>query len=124
MRELVQTDLPEPVVPAISRWGSLAMLPTIQLPPMSFPRAKATLESWPWRLTETIHSFGIDANIVSVTRGPSVTRYELELDQGVRHHFHHRPLKGSRRLLGVGDHRDEQMGDPVVDPQLHHLGSW
>lgn len=36
------------------------------------------------RLTETIHSFGIDANIVGVTRGPSVTRYELELDQGVR----------------------------------------
>ena len=36
------------------------------------------------RLTDTIHSFGIDANIVSVTRGPSVTRYELELDQGVR----------------------------------------
>ena len=36
------------------------------------------------RLTDTIHSFGIDANIVDVTRGPSVTRYELELDQGVR----------------------------------------
>ena len=36
------------------------------------------------RLTDTIRSFGIDANIVNVTRGPSVTRYELELDQGVR----------------------------------------
>ena len=36
------------------------------------------------RLDDTIHSFGIDANIVNVTRGPSVTRYELELDQGVR----------------------------------------
>ena len=36
------------------------------------------------RLTETIHSFGIDAAITNVTRGPSVTRYELELDQGVR----------------------------------------
>ena len=36
------------------------------------------------RLSDTIHSFGIDANIVNVTRGPSVTRYELELDQGVR----------------------------------------
>ncbi|MCC8122623.1 MAG: DNA translocase FtsK [Oscillospiraceae bacterium] len=36
------------------------------------------------RLTDTIHSFGIDANICNVTRGPSVTRYELELDQGVR----------------------------------------
>ncbi len=36
------------------------------------------------RLTDTIHSFGIEANIINVTRGPSVTRYELELDQGVR----------------------------------------
>lgn len=36
------------------------------------------------RLTDTIASFGIDAHIVNVTRGPSVTRYELELDQGVR----------------------------------------
>ena len=36
------------------------------------------------RLSETIHSFGIEAKISNVTRGPSVTRYELELDQGVR----------------------------------------
>lgn len=36
------------------------------------------------RLSDTIRSFGIDANIINVTRGPSVTRYELELDAGVR----------------------------------------
>ena len=36
------------------------------------------------RLSDTIRSFGIEANIVNVVRGPSVTRYELELDQGVR----------------------------------------
>ncbi|MEG1396954.1 MAG: DNA translocase FtsK, partial [Oscillospiraceae bacterium] len=36
------------------------------------------------RLTETIRSFGIDAKISGVVRGPSVTRYELELDQGIR----------------------------------------
>lgn len=36
------------------------------------------------RLTDTIHSFGIDATIVDAVRGPSVTRYELELAQGVR----------------------------------------
>ena len=36
------------------------------------------------RLSETIRSFGIDAQISNVTRGPSVTRYEVELDQGVR----------------------------------------
>ncbi len=36
------------------------------------------------RLSDAIHSFGIDATIADVTRGPSVTRYEVELDQGVR----------------------------------------
>ncbi|MBM6887666.1 DNA translocase FtsK [Pseudoflavonifractor phocaeensis] len=36
------------------------------------------------RLSDTIRSFGIDASIANVTRGPSVTRYEVELDQGVR----------------------------------------
>ena len=44
----------------------------------------AELDANKQRLSDTIHSFGIDANIVNVTRGPSVTRYELELDQGVR----------------------------------------
>ena len=36
------------------------------------------------RLNDTIRSFGIEANIINIVRGPSVTRYELELDQGVR----------------------------------------
>ena len=36
------------------------------------------------RLDEALKSFGIDAHIVNVTRGPSVTRYELELDRGVK----------------------------------------
>lgn len=36
------------------------------------------------RLNDTLASFGIDAHIVNVVRGPSVTRYELELDSGVR----------------------------------------
>lgn len=36
------------------------------------------------RLNETLASFHIDAHITNVTRGPSVTRYEVELDKGVR----------------------------------------
>ncbi|MDR2530288.1 MAG: DNA translocase FtsK [Oscillospiraceae bacterium] len=36
------------------------------------------------RLDEVLRSFRIDAEIVNVTRGPSVTRYELELEQGVK----------------------------------------
>ena len=36
------------------------------------------------RLSDTLTSFGIEAQIVNVTRGPSVTRYELELSRGVK----------------------------------------
>ena len=36
------------------------------------------------RLNETLESFKIEAHIVNVTRGPSVTRYEVELEKGVR----------------------------------------
>ena len=36
------------------------------------------------RLNETLASFKIDAHIINVTRGPSVTRYEAQLDKGVR----------------------------------------
>ena len=45
------------------------------------------------RLNETLASFKIDAHIVNVTRGPSVTRYEVELDKGVR----------LNKLTGVAD---------------------
>jgi S-DNA-T family DNA segregation ATPase FtsK/SpoIIIE len=36
------------------------------------------------RLAQTLRNFGIDAEIVDATRGPSVTRFELELDEGVK----------------------------------------
>ena len=46
--------------------------------------AQAELKRNQERLADTIRSFGIEAHISDVTRGPSVTRYEVELDQGVR----------------------------------------
>lgn len=36
------------------------------------------------RLESTIKSFGVSANVVGMTHGPTVTRYDLELDQGVK----------------------------------------
>ena len=36
------------------------------------------------RLNETLASFKIDAHIINVTRGPSVTRYEVEREKGVK----------------------------------------
>lgn len=36
------------------------------------------------RLEEAIRSFGISASVVGVIRGPTVTRYDIELDRGVK----------------------------------------
>ncbi len=36
------------------------------------------------RLNDTLKSFGIEAHIINVTRGPSITRYELELSRGTK----------------------------------------
>ena len=36
------------------------------------------------RLEAAIRSFGINTSVVNVTRGPTVTRYDIELEQGVK----------------------------------------
>ena len=40
----MQTDLPEPVAPAINTWGILAISNTTVLPPISLPTAKESLD--------------------------------------------------------------------------------
>ncbi len=39
---LIATDLPDPVVPAIRRWGIFARLATTESPPISLPRASGS----------------------------------------------------------------------------------
>ena len=46
--------------------------------------AGAELKASALRLIDTIRSFGIEVKLVNVTRGPSVTRYEMEMDRGVK----------------------------------------
>ena len=36
------------------------------------------------KLTDTLNSFGVDAKVIQVSRGPSVTRYELQPSAGVK----------------------------------------
>ena len=67
-------------------------VPSYVFPPMDLldPPASSALDGTAEmrenarRLDETLKSFNIDAHIVNVTRGPSITRYELELDRGVK----------------------------------------
>ena len=66
--------------------------PVYQFPPIDLLKASgggsvdgtAEMRENTKRLNETLASFRIEARIINVTRGPSVTRYEVELDKGVR----------------------------------------
>ena len=69
-----------------------AVKPEYRFPPLDLLKpsmrsnldATAEMRENTRRLNETLASFKIEAHIINVTRGPSVTRYEVELDKGVR----------------------------------------
>ena len=65
MIELTQTDLPEPVVPAISIWGIAAMSPMVICPAMSRPKAAGRA---PLALRNSSESMTSRMVTVSVTR--------------------------------------------------------
>jgi S-DNA-T family DNA segregation ATPase FtsK/SpoIIIE len=48
------------------------------------PGNKRTLDQMTRALEHTLHQFGVDARVARVTRGPTVTRFELSLGDGVR----------------------------------------
>ena len=56
----------------------------LKLPGQSGGDGTAEMRENSRRLNETLASFKIEAHIINVTRGPSVTRYEVELEKGVR----------------------------------------
>ena len=56
----------------------------LKYPGKSSGDATAEMRENSRRLNETLASFKIEAHIINVTRGPSVTRYEVELEKGVR----------------------------------------
>ena len=102
---------------AVAVAAEIAQAKTIQKPVYSFPpldllkqpgRAASDgtseMRENSRRLNETLVSFKIDAHIINVTRGPSVTRYEVELDKGVR----------LNKLTGVADDIALSLGAPSV----------
>ncbi|WP_278389456.1 DNA translocase FtsK, partial [Acidaminococcus fermentans] len=45
---------------------------------------QAEIETQGGTIEQTLHDFGVNATLVNVTKGPSVTRYELEPAPGVK----------------------------------------
>ncbi|MBR6596049.1 MAG: DNA translocase FtsK [Oscillospiraceae bacterium] len=56
----------------------------LRMPPRNGVSGTEEMKENSRRLNETLESFNIAAHIVNVTRGPSVTRYEVELEKGVK----------------------------------------
>ena len=83
-----QEDAEELVIPQPEQSGQAEYV----FPPVSLltPRREGSVDATSemrensQRLADTLKSFGIEPHIVDVIRGPSVTRYELELDRGVK----------------------------------------
>jgi DNA segregation ATPase FtsK/SpoIIIE, S-DNA-T family len=73
------------LLPLDERWADYA------LPPLALLRNgraaagnKKTLDQMTQALERTLHQFGVDAVVAKVSRGPTVTRFELSLGEGVR----------------------------------------
>ncbi len=54
------------------------------LPPVNEGAVGAEMEHTASKLIETLRSFGVESRIVDISRGPAVTRYELQPSTGVR----------------------------------------
>ncbi|MEA4965747.1 MAG: DNA translocase FtsK [Oscillospiraceae bacterium] len=76
----------EPASPAVKDAAPYVYPPMELLNPSTGGTVDATEEMRvnAERLSDSLRSFGIQPNIVNVTRGPTVTRYELQLNRGVK----------------------------------------
>ncbi len=82
----IQNQIEESAKPRIIQYH----LPTLDLLELPKPQTKtreeikAELEDKANRLLDTLRSFKVDATIVNITQGPSVTRFELQPGFGVK----------------------------------------
>ncbi len=82
----IQSQIEETAKPRIIQYH----LPTVDLLELPKPQPKtreeirAELEDKANRLLDTLRSFKVDATIINITQGPSVTRFELQPGFGVK----------------------------------------
>lgn len=85
--EIPTTDRREtPSLPAPNASGNYTLPPLSLLRELPAPpkRNQAEIKEKIAKLEETLQDFGIDANVVEVAHGPTVTRYEIQLAPGIK----------------------------------------
>ncbi|MBP3435687.1 MAG: DNA translocase FtsK [Clostridia bacterium] len=80
--EFIPEEKPEPLEPAEYRYPPLSLLNETK----GADHAAAAKEqnSTAELLTQTLREFGVNAKVIDVSRGPTVTRYELQPSAGVK----------------------------------------
>jgi S-DNA-T family DNA segregation ATPase FtsK/SpoIIIE len=75
-------DPTAPVLESVKKF----ILPPLSLLKVGSPAAKESGESEERRevLLQTLEDFGVGADIANVAHGPTITRYEIELDRGIK----------------------------------------
>ncbi|MFQ3586477.1 MAG: DNA translocase FtsK 4TM domain-containing protein [Fimbriimonadaceae bacterium] len=86
----VVRDLSQPTLPNMEDEGTpkegykLPPLSLLQSPPAKAKRTPEEMQINIETLEGTLEEFGIDANVVEVATGPTVTRYEIQLGPGIK----------------------------------------
>ena len=82
--QTAEESIPEPIVMQKEDY----VFPPIDLLKNSVSKSpaaeRAELENTAQRLVDTLRSFGVETSIVDISRGPTVTRYELQPSSGVK----------------------------------------
>ncbi len=74
---------PEPdVIESLYNYPPVSLLK--EIPYKNEKLLKSEMENTATRLIETLQSFGVECRILNISRGPAVTRYELQPSAGVR----------------------------------------
>ena len=87
-REQIHAQVQQEIADAMEAPVSEYQYPPVELlqaaPKASGAGVRAELKDSAERLVDTLSSFGIDVQIINIVRGPSVTRFEIQLERGVK----------------------------------------
>lgn len=87
-KEDVRAQVQQEIATAMEAPVQEYLYPSLDLlkraPRASSAGVRAELKESSERLVDTLASFGIDVQIINIVRGPSVTRFEIQIERGVK----------------------------------------
>src|SRR5262249_55147903 len=80
----MQPEAPAPAPPARKPGGEYKLPPASMFKRSARGSAGRDADDVARLLERTLHGFGVDASVIGLTRGPTVTRFEVQVGEGVK----------------------------------------